>query len=273
MKSLRKIMMISTVFLLSIILVGCGKAKTYTITFDSNGGTKVEKQEIKENKKIEEPDDPTKEGYKFLGWYLDGKKYDFDKKVTKNLKLKAKWSKETEEVLDTYEPVSYIVPMVTVSKPEVQKIDYMSIAKAEIKDFDVLEASPALQTTAANGKCSVAWLNADVLDNIVRDTTDTKVDMTASITCEGKTEEVTVKAIIKKSPYKYTTTTNNNSVVTIISIDGATDYTIKNTKTTAKYLNAVGGAQVLNRFHTSGDSYMMWFATQATKYVVEEGVI
>lgn len=270
MKSLKRLMMISTIFLLSIVLVGCNKTKTYTVTFDSNGGTKVEKQEIKYEKKVEEPEEPTKEGYNFLGWYLDGKKYDFDKKVTKNLKLKAKWSKVTEEVT-LEETVTYIQPVVVTNVKETPKVDYMSIAKSEIKDFDVIEARPTLQTSAASGKCSVTWRNADVLDSIVRDTTDTKVDMTASITCEGQTEEVTVKAVIKASPYTYTAT--SNSIVTVISIDGVTDYTIRNSKTTAKYLSTVGGAQVLNRFHVAGDTYTMWFDSQATKYVVEEGVI
>ena len=98
--------------------------KTYTVTFDSNGGTKVEKQEIKENKKVEEPEDPTKEGYNFKGWFLDGKKYDFDKKVTKDIKLKAKWSKVTvsEEEVESYLPVFNTVVQ-PVAKPTVLPVE------------------------------------------------------------------------------------------------------------------------------------------------------
>ena len=95
-----KAFMIVTIFLvLSAIFVnvGCQRTTTYTVTFDSNGGTKVKTQEVIENEKVEEPKEPTKEGYTFKGWYLNSKKYDFDKKVTKDLKLKAKWIKIAEE--------------------------------------------------------------------------------------------------------------------------------------------------------------------------------
>jgi len=89
--------------------------KTFTVTFDSNGGSKVESQEVKLNEKVEEPEDPTKEGYIFKGWYLSGKKYDFDKKVTKDIKLKARWTKmATEEVVT--QPV--VVPTPVVNKKD-----------------------------------------------------------------------------------------------------------------------------------------------------------
>ena len=79
MKNLKKLLLITTFSFLSLILVGCSfeKNKTFTVTFDSNGGTEVKKQEVKANEKVEEPNEPTKEGYSFKGWYLSGKKYDF----------------------------------------------------------------------------------------------------------------------------------------------------------------------------------------------------
>ncbi|MBR2894172.1 MAG: InlB B-repeat-containing protein, partial [Oscillospiraceae bacterium] len=67
--------------------------RTFTVTFESNGGTSVEKQEVTENGKAAEPTAPTKDGYEFLGWYVEGaeEKYDFDTPVTGNLTLTAKW--------------------------------------------------------------------------------------------------------------------------------------------------------------------------------------
>ena len=65
--------------------------KRYEVTFDSDGGTKVDKQRIIEKEVAKEPKAPTKEGYKFLGWYQGDKKYDFKTKVTANITLKAKW--------------------------------------------------------------------------------------------------------------------------------------------------------------------------------------
>lgn len=70
------------------------KVKSYTASFDTDGGTNVESQIIKENNKVTKPSDPTKKGYTFDGWYLDDKKYDFDSNVTKDITLKARWKKE-----------------------------------------------------------------------------------------------------------------------------------------------------------------------------------
>ena len=41
---------------------------------------------------IKEPEEPTKSGYKFEGWYKDGVKYNFETKVNENITLEAKFS-------------------------------------------------------------------------------------------------------------------------------------------------------------------------------------
>ena len=43
----------------------------FTITFDSKGGTDVAPQNQMYGELLEVPDDPTREGYEFSGWYLD----------------------------------------------------------------------------------------------------------------------------------------------------------------------------------------------------------
>ena len=65
--------------------------KRYTVTFDSVGGNYISSQKVIQNKKAVEPTNPTKNDYKFVEWQLDGKKYDFNSKVTKDIVLKAKW--------------------------------------------------------------------------------------------------------------------------------------------------------------------------------------
>ena len=62
----------------------------YSVYFDSNGGSKVASGTVKGGK-IAKPEDPTKSGYKFLGWYLEDKAYDFSGEVKDNMTLKAKW--------------------------------------------------------------------------------------------------------------------------------------------------------------------------------------
>jgi len=67
--------------------------KRYEVTFDTDGGNKIDKQRVVENEKATEPKKPTKDGYKFVEWQLNEKKYDFKTKVTANITLKAKWEK------------------------------------------------------------------------------------------------------------------------------------------------------------------------------------
>lgn len=43
----------------------------YTVTFDSRGGTDVAPITVESQTPLELPDDPTREGYVFDGWYLD----------------------------------------------------------------------------------------------------------------------------------------------------------------------------------------------------------
>jgi uncharacterized repeat protein (TIGR02543 family) len=65
--------------------------KAYQVTFDSNGGSKIKSQEVGEGLKVTKPSNPTKAGYKFDGWYLDDKKFDFNTKITTDITLTAKW--------------------------------------------------------------------------------------------------------------------------------------------------------------------------------------
>lgn len=65
--------------------------KTYKVRFDSAGGTSIETQSVKKDKTATKPTDPTREGYTFDNWYLDDKEFDFNTKITKDIKLVAKW--------------------------------------------------------------------------------------------------------------------------------------------------------------------------------------
>ncbi len=84
------------IVLVILLLQACANQK-FTVTFDSNGGSKVESITVKKGETITKPEDPTKENYNFVGWYLDDEPFDFTSKITKNITLKAKWSSESEE--------------------------------------------------------------------------------------------------------------------------------------------------------------------------------
>lgn len=68
---------------------------TYTVTFDSQGGSQVEEQGAEHDGLVPEPSAPTKEGYTFKGWFKEDTfknewKFDADK-VTSSITLYAKW--------------------------------------------------------------------------------------------------------------------------------------------------------------------------------------
>lgn len=69
---------------------------SFVVKFDTDGGNKISSQTLKKNEKVKKPDDPVKEGHIFLGWYVKGKEYNFDSKVTKDLKIVAKWENKNK---------------------------------------------------------------------------------------------------------------------------------------------------------------------------------
>ena len=71
-------------------LVACGE-KTYKVSFVTNCEETIAAQEVVENEKATKPTDPTKEGYLFLGWFIDEVEYTFEEAVTANITLIAKW--------------------------------------------------------------------------------------------------------------------------------------------------------------------------------------
>lgn len=69
--------------------------KTFTVAFNSNGGSDVAAQTVTYNGTAARPADPTRSGYTFDGWYSDeglSTVYDFSAPVTSDITLYAKWT-------------------------------------------------------------------------------------------------------------------------------------------------------------------------------------
>jgi uncharacterized repeat protein (TIGR02543 family) len=74
-----------------LFLTACGET-TCKVTFDSDGGTAVESQTVKEGGFATKPADPTKVGFTFDGWFYDVSEWIFTvNKVNSDITLKAKW--------------------------------------------------------------------------------------------------------------------------------------------------------------------------------------
>lgn len=69
-------------------------AVTYTVSFNSNGGSAVSNQTIVSGKKATIPTAPIRSGYAFKGWFSDSElntEYDFNDTVESDKTLHAKW--------------------------------------------------------------------------------------------------------------------------------------------------------------------------------------
>ncbi len=65
-----------------------------TVSFNTDGGEKIEDIKIKKGTKIKLPDKAIKKGYVFVEWQLNGKKFKDDTIVDKDITLKAKYLPE-----------------------------------------------------------------------------------------------------------------------------------------------------------------------------------
>ncbi len=74
------------------------KSDDYIVTFDSNGGSNVTSQTVENGKTATMPQDPTRSGYTFLGWFTDedfNEVYRFTTPVTEDITIYAKWKSKS----------------------------------------------------------------------------------------------------------------------------------------------------------------------------------
>ena len=71
-------------------------ARINTVTFNSNGGTAVESVKVESGNVVDAPQAPTKEGFKFVGWYKEAEltnKFNFETtEINNDITLYAKWN-------------------------------------------------------------------------------------------------------------------------------------------------------------------------------------
>lgn len=137
-----------------ITLYGEWALNQYTVTFDSNGGSAVDSQDVQYNGKASEPTNPTKDNYTFGGWYLNGNEYDFGAPVTNDITLVANWNPMsygytvnylerledgTDMVLKTAETKSAAFNSVIESGKEAVKIDGYNFGRANVPSLTIGE--------------------------------------------------------------------------------------------------------------------------------------
>ena len=99
---------------------GYGRTVTFTITFNSNGGSEVQSIQVEPGDKIAPPTAPTKSGERFVGWYesadggttLNDTEFVFGYMPRKDITLYAKWQ---DAVIGSWETYQVVIPAETES--------------------------------------------------------------------------------------------------------------------------------------------------------------
>ena len=172
---------------------GGGGTSRYTVSFESNGGSKVSNQTVTRNSVMKEPTAPTKENFDFDGWYSDKElktKYDFSAKVTKSFTLYAKWTEKDNSINQI---------ILTIGKKDAQvfgKAKSNDVAPKIEKDRTMLPA----RFVAENLGAKVEWDGEKQLVTITGKNLKTDENVTILITIGSATVKVNGKEIKLDSP-------------------------------------------------------------------------
>ena len=95
-KSLDRIILVCVAVILLVVALEL-RNPGFTITFDSKGGTDVPAHNQMYGELLEVPEPPTREGYRFTGWYHDASCFDSwdlqEDKIEMDMTLYAGWEK------------------------------------------------------------------------------------------------------------------------------------------------------------------------------------
>lgn len=142
------------------------KILTFTITFDSNGGTPVSSQIITYGDKVGYPAEPVKKKNKFMGWFTaSGTKYDFQQPVKSSMTLYAHWD---EEPVITTKDIHIFEDLYT--EQEWKKVRLEQVKAMDKEDGDISDRLTVLNDTTnlhKQGQYSITYQVKDNAGNTV----------------------------------------------------------------------------------------------------------
>lgn len=129
---------------------------THVVVFDSDGGSEVDSQTVNDKEKAIKPDDPSKEGYSFVAWFLDNEEYDFDSSVESDITLIAQWI----ETVDN--PISD--PLLENESDHISE-NNTDNEKEELESIDSLSNNIVLRNNENTNNSNTFYISADGDDN------------------------------------------------------------------------------------------------------------
>lgn len=169
---------------------------SYTVKFDTNGGSKLNSKTVKNNTAVTAPTAPTRDGYEFDGWYTDKdltETYDFTAKVTKNITLYAGWTQvATPDVPNNTITLTIGKTATTVFGKAVEN----DVAPMIVNDFTMLPA----RFVAENLGATVEWDGENGVATITGKNVTTDEDVVIVITIDSATATVNGVDVELESP-------------------------------------------------------------------------
>lgn len=209
---------------------------TYTVTFNTNGGSTVDAQTVNTGAKATEPTTPTKSGYSFAGWYSDEaftNEFRFTTEITADITLYAKWviSGTAEEVAAAITALKDRADTTTQNITVTGAVTSESIAniKAALQtlngEFYTASAKIALDLSAVTGLTELAgsaFYNCLALTSVTLPSTVTAIGSNAFWLCRNLAS-VNIPSGVTSIGYAAFCTTELKSVTipyTVTSIGG-----------------------------------------------------
>ena len=245
MQKVKELRMALVILVIGMFFIsGCFFDKKYEVTFKTNGGTKLDSLVIKSGDKLEDIEAPTKDGYKFLGWYSNGKEFDFDEKIEEDITLVAKWEKievdyeqeEVEEDTTTTTQKTTTTKKTTTSKKSTtsKKTTTSKITTTKTTTTTKIEDETTTSTT------TVASTTTTTTSTTTTTTTSSIVDITTkpitTVVPPVEEEVITTKPVevkmaiyeVQKSIDDETTEEDETSYVITIDLDNDTPTVVSN---------------------------------------------
>ena len=135
---------IIALFLLAIIISYIYYNDKLVVSFETGTDEEILDKYVKRNSKVEIPITPTKEGYVFVEWQLNGETYNFANLINEDITLNAKWAKE-----------EYIT--ISFNTDSDYTIDSKKVLKGSVLND--------LETPIKDGYEFIGWYNDDKLYN------------------------------------------------------------------------------------------------------------
>ncbi len=142
---------LSAVFVpLLLSCVGAESSTTYTLTFNSGGGSAVASQSVESGGKASRPEDPQRAGHSLVNWYVDDSfqtVYDFEQSVTESITLYAAWHHELKSVIESGTVPSDLSP-------------YGSLVQTVLEPYAAGAAIVARYVSSQGSGDASSWANA-----------------------------------------------------------------------------------------------------------------